>query len=155
MWKAFQRYRPLDPGARELFWQAVVLLPSMAVSLRVRGFQRTRQALQRKLSDSPGGAKCSSASSDALQRTCRMVKTGAHYGVGHRNCLEQSLVLWYLLTKQKIPVRFRIGVRKLPQKFEAHAWVEYEGVPLNQNQEIHQHYAAFESEFSDLPGDIS
>jgi hypothetical protein len=37
MWKAFQRYRQLDPGARELFWQAVVLLPSLAVSLRVRG----------------------------------------------------------------------------------------------------------------------
>lgn len=82
-----------------------------------------------------------------------MVKAGAYYGPGHPTCLEQSLVLWYLLEKQNIPARFCIGVRKLPEKFEAHAWVEHDGVPLNQCHEVHQHYAAFESEFSDSPGE--
>jgi hypothetical protein len=80
-----------------------------------------------------------------------MVKAGAHYGLGHPTCLEQSLVLWYLLQRQRIPARFRIGVRTVAGKFEAHAWVEYEGTPLNQSEEeLHQHYAAFEGEFSDL-----
>ena len=37
--------------------------------------------------------------------------------------------------------------------FESHAWVEYEGRALNEAEEVHQHYAAFASEFSDLPGE--
>jgi len=82
-----------------------------------------------------------------------MVKAGAHYGLGHPTCLEQSLVLWYLLRERNISARLRVGVRKSAEKFEAHAWVEHDGVALNQSEEVHQHYAAFESEFAGLPGE--
>lgn len=92
-------------------------------------------------------------SPETVQKTCRMVKAAVHYGMGHPTCLEQALVLWYLLQGQGIPVRLRIGVRKLQEKFEAHAWVENEGVALSQVEEVHQHYAAFEGEFRELPGE--
>jgi hypothetical protein len=154
MWKAFQRYRGLDPEARKLFWRAATLLSFVAVSLRIRGFRRTHEALRRKLpavADRVGTV----ANEETLQKTCRMVKAGAHYGLGHPTCLEQSLVLWCLLQSQKIPARFRIGVRKETGKFEAHAWVECQDKPLNPSDEVHQHYRAFESEFSDLPEEIA
>jgi len=153
MWKAFQRYRELDPEARKLFWRAVSLLPVVARSLRVHGFQRTKENLAKKLASGARSSTLPGASAEALKKTCRMVRAGAHYGWGNFTCLEQSLVLWYLLEKQGIPARLRIGVRKSPEKFEAHAWVEHDGVALNQNEEVHQHYAAFESEFSVLPGE--
>jgi hypothetical protein len=149
MWKAFQRYRELDAEARKLFWQAVTLLVLISVSLRVRGFQRTRETLGKKLPrvvDSPAPA------SERLLRTCRMVKAAVRYGFGHPTCLEQSLTLWYLLQKQNIPARLRIGVRKSGEKFEAHAWVERDGAVLNETAETHPHYAAFESEFSNVSG---
>jgi hypothetical protein len=149
MWKAFQRYRALDPEAQGLFWRAVKLLALIGVSLRLRGFQQTKEKLRKKLPAQTAGWQ---GTPDALQKTCRMVKAAAHYGPGHPTCLEQSLVLWFLLQGRGIPAQLRIGVRKLPEKFEAHAWVECDGVALNQGEEVHRHYAAFEAEFSQ-PGE--
>jgi hypothetical protein len=149
MWKAFQRYRALDPEAQRLFWQAVRLLAVVGVSLRLRGFQQTKERLRKKL---PAQTAERQGTADALQKICRMVQAAAHYGPGHPTCLEQSLVLWFLLQRRGIPAQLRIGVRKLPEKFEAHAWVECDGVALNQGEEVHRHYAAFEAEFSQ-PGE--
>ncbi len=154
MWKAFQRYRALDPQARGLFWRAVFLLPWSAISLRLRGFNKTRAALQKHLPLAPAPIENRPAA-QVVQITCRMVKAGAHYGVARPTCLGESLTLWYLLQKQGVPAALRIGVRKVSEIFEAHAWVESAGAALNQQEEAHQHYAAFDSGFSDLPGEKS
>jgi Transglutaminase-like superfamily len=154
MWKAFQRYSKLDPEAKKLFWRAALLLPCVRVSLRLRGFQRTRDDLQQKLRDvPPQGARTNESTAARVEKISRMAKTAAHYGIGHATCLEQSLVLWFLLRQRDIPARLRIGVKKQSGKFEAHAWVEHDGIALNQPEEVHRHYAAFESEFSDVSGE--
>jgi hypothetical protein len=153
MWKPFQRYRALDPETRKLFWRALTLLPRVALSLRFRGFKKTREVLRKKLS--PGCLQQTEKenAAEAVQKTCRMVKAAAHYGFVHPSCLAESLALWHLLQRQSIPARLRIGVRKLPESFEAHAWVECEGAALNQTEELHRHYVAFDRGFSDLPGE--
>jgi transglutaminase superfamily protein len=155
MWQAFQRYRALDPQARNLFWRAVFLLPWSAISLRLRGFNKTRAALQKHLAPTAAAKTENCSAAVVVQTTCRMVKAGAHYGIARPTCLGESLTLWYLLQKQDVPAALRIGVRKVSEKFEAHAWVEYAGAALNQQEEPHQHYAAFDSGFSDLPGEKS
>jgi Transglutaminase-like superfamily len=152
MWKTFQRYRALDPQARKLFGRAVALLPLVALSLRLRGFKKTKGTLQKKFSLKPS-RETAKEQGEKVQMTCRMVRAGVYYGIFQPTCLEESLVLWYLLQRQSIPAILRIGVRKSPKNFEAHAWVECEGAALNQSEEVHQHYAAFDSGFSDLPGE--
>ena len=152
MWKAFQRYRALDPEARGLFRRAVLLLPQISFSLRARGFTKTKDTLQKKLSHALPKLSPHEISPKQVQKTCRMVKAAARYGVVQSTCLVESLALWYLLQKQGIPALLRIGVRKL-EKFEAHAWVEHQGTALNQSGEQHRHYAAFDSGFSDIPGE--
>jgi hypothetical protein len=52
---------------------------------------------------------------------------------GRAKCLEQSLVLYYLLRRRGIAVQYCQGVMAYP--FEAHAWVEYAGEVLNDVQE--------------------
>ena len=84
-----------------------------------------------------------------------MVRSAAHHGIVQSSCLEESLTLWHLLRMQGYEAKLRIGVRKTGGKFEAHAWVEYEGTALNQPEQVHQHYAAFEGEFADLPEEIA
>ena len=153
MWKPYQRYRALDPETRKLFRRAVSLLARIAISLRVRGFNKTREGLRRKVLPVFPQDTTAQGTAEALQKTCRMVKAAARYGIVRPPCLVESLALWYLLESQGIPARLRIGVRKLPEKFEAHAWGEYEGVALNQAEGVHQHYAAFDRGFSDLPGE--
>jgi hypothetical protein len=154
MWKAYQRYRALDPEARKLFRSAAYLLPRTTASLRLRGFKKTKQSLQSRLLRT--GVEVGSKENEpkVVAKTCRMVKAAARYGIVRATCLEESLVLWYLLQKQNVQAHLRIGVRKLPEEFEAHAWVEFQGQALNQTIE-HLHYAAFEDAFSEMPGDKS
>jgi hypothetical protein len=129
------------------------MLPLIAFSLRLRGFKYTKEALQNKLPlNSPPGMT-EEDTAEILNRACRMVRAAARYGIFRPTCLVESLALWYLLQKQRIPAQLRIGVRRLPEKFEAHAWVEYQGVALNQSEEEHRHYAAFDSGLSNLPGE--
>lgn len=151
MWEAFQRFKALDSKAQKIFGHAAILLPWVMASLRLRGFRRTQASLQeslRRVSERPVTGTA------PVETVCRMVKAAGQYGLAHPNCLEESLVLWYLLQRECIAASLRIGVRKSQGEFQAHAWVEYQGAALNQGGEwTHPHYAAFEAEFSQFPGD--
>jgi hypothetical protein len=82
-----------------------------------------------------------------------MVGAAVRYSFAQYTCLEESLALWYLLRKQGIPACLRIGVRKEKEQFEAHAWVELRGEALNQLEELHRHYLAFEEDFPEPPAE--
>lgn len=41
----------------------------------------------------------------------------------------------------------RIGARKIGEKLAAHAWVECEGVALNEPEGLYRHYAVFDEAF--------
>ena len=148
MWERIQRFRNLDSVARRLFLRGVVLLPAICLSLRLRGFVATQATLQRFLSLSNEALlRPSAACLQQRERTARMVRAAANYGVGHPTCLEQSLALWWLLGRQGIASSVRIGAHKAADRFEAHAWVECDGAALNQGDELQRHYAVFDATF--------
>ncbi len=126
-----------------------MLLPLVKVSLRLRGFGKTQEWLQARLQRGQRTQSESATSTPKVEKTCRMVRTAVHYALPHAGCLEQSLTLWYLLGVQGISASVRIGIPKQTEPFEAHAWVEHEGVALNQLEQPHDHYVPFDSE---LPG---
>jgi hypothetical protein len=80
-----------------------------------------------------------------------MVNSADRHGFVHPTCLAKSLTLWWLLERQGIESHLRIGTRKKNENFEAHAWVERDGVALNEPEEHHRHYAAFDAAFSSWP----
>lgn len=151
MWEQFRRFRALDPEARDLFLRASVLLPCIGVSLHTRGYKKTQDWLQKRLQKQNLPAPAADTTVELVQKTCRMVLAAEHHGLVRSTCLEESLTLWYLLGRSRIPSRLRIGVRKESEKFEAHAWVEYENSALNQSDQFHEHYVPFEGEFPGLP----
>ena len=59
------------------------------------------------------------------------------------------------LGRQGISSRLRIGIRKENGKLQAHAWVDREGIALNEPEEQHRHYAAFDAALTSLPEDGS
>lgn len=83
----------------------------------------------------------------------QLVNSADRHGLSHPSCLAKSLALWWLLGREGIQSHLRIGARKENGKFEAHAWVELGGVALNEPEEHHRHYAAFDESFSSLPCD--
>ena len=159
MWEPLRRFRALEPRARGLFLRAAVLLPFISLSLRFRGFRATQSSLQKRLpapissvSVQFGGTQADGTQAQPIILTARMVRSAAHRTWGNPACLEQSLALWWLLGRQGISSSVRIGTRKNEEKFEAHAWVECDGVALNEPEEAHKHYAAFGEEFPIVGG---
>ena len=147
MWEKLRRFSALDGTARGLFLRALVTLPVVALELKLRGFAHTQAALQRKLSLpqpelSPELVKTRTA------LTAHMINAADRHGLVHPSCLAKSMVLWWLLGRQGIRTQLRIGIRKQEEKFEAHSWVERDGVALNEPDEHHKHYAAFDAAFS-------
>jgi hypothetical protein len=128
---------------RSLLVQAFILLPLVAFSLQLWGMQRTQKAL------SQFSSQAISMSSEALltqvQKTARIVGMATQYSQLWTNCLKKSLVLWFLLHRQGIVSELRIGVRRESGEFQAHAWVEYQGIILNDTPNVRSSYAMFES----------
>ncbi len=149
MWKWIQRFNALEHGARGLFLRASVVLPLITVSLRWRGFRKTKASLQHFLSV-PYGSQNPDAQARAVF-TAKLVHAAARHGIGDPACLERSLALWWLLARQGIASDLRVGVRKDGETFEAHAWVECGGQSLNDPEVQHHHYAAFDAAFASLP----
>lgn len=127
-----------------LFLRALLLLPAVSLSLKLRGFQATRATLQKVLSAFAPQPR-SDAVSQSVTLTARMVNAADHHGLFHSSCLAKSLALWWLLARQGITSSLRIGIRKENDKLQAHAWVEREGLALNEPEEQHRHYAAFDA----------
>jgi hypothetical protein len=57
---------------------------------------------------------------------------------GRARCLEQSLVLYYLLRGRGVAARYCQGVQ--PNPFQAHAWIEYRGEIIT---DVEEHVARF------------
>ena len=142
-----QRFRTLDRREQWFFLRATALLPLMSASLRVVGFRRTQQALQVCLQINAGIEPQGAEISFCVSAAARMVRAAAHLGMGRPTCLAQSLTLWWLLRRQGIPAQLRIGARTAEEKLEAHAWVECGGEVVNDPDELHRHYAAFDAAF--------
>jgi hypothetical protein len=152
MWERLRRFSALERPAQRVFLRAIVLLPLVTVSLRWRGFKATQAALQRFLSKEH--LTCDAAfESKVSALTAHMVSAADRHGLVHPSCLAKSLTLWWLLARQGIATQLRIGIRKNEEKFEAHAWVERAGTALNEPDEHHHHYSAFDAAFSALPPD--
>jgi Transglutaminase-like superfamily len=136
-----------------VFRRAVILLPLVRWSLRLRGYGKTLRSLQKRVRSHGASLETRPEMSEAVQLTCRMVRAAVRYSLIQFTCLEESLTLWFLLREQGIPACLRIGVRKEIEEFEAHAWVEQAGEALNQIEAFHHHYAAFDQELLEPPAE--
>jgi hypothetical protein len=146
MWKLLHRFNALDRRARGLFLSAAVLLPVIAVSLRLRGLRATQGTLGRFLSTPNDSDRQSDVSiGNDASCTARMVHAAARYGLVRPTCLEKSLALWWFLGRRGIVSSLRIGTRKNGNRLEAHAWIELGGRPLNETGGPIPDYALFDA----------
>src|SRR5882672_7446690 len=151
MWERLRRFSAMDASARGLFLRATAVLPVIFISLKMRGFGATQEFLLRSFPIVPQASQQDSihvvGDLKRTELTSRMVNAAIRHVWRASTCLEKSLVLWWLLGRQGIASELRIGARQLEGKFEAHAWVERDGLALNEAQQEHRHYAAFDAAF--------
>ena len=113
-----------------------LLIFLVKMSLRMRGFGGTIKWIRRRVEGIP---EVASADLEPMKATEYAVAMAGALYPGRALCLEQSLVLYYLLRRHGIPVRYCQGVQRHP--FLAHAWVEYGGESLNDVAEHVQLFA--------------
>lgn len=128
---------------KQLIGQAMLLVPFVTLSLHLFGLKFTQRWLA-YLSEEPVVAP---ATEEQIWRTVQMVRVAVRYQQLWANCLKRSLVLQTLLRLQGINSHLRIGVQNRDGKFLAHAWVEYQGVVLNDTQDVELSYKPFEQSF--------
>jgi hypothetical protein len=155
MWERLRRFSSLDPEARGTFLRAALLLPLISVSLKVRGFRATQESLLRFFGHPQQASQEDSArllpDDERTRLTVHMVNAAVRHVWRSSTCLEKSLALWRLLERRGIASELRIGARKIDGKFEAHAWVERQGIAVDDPDHLHRHYAPFDGTLSTIP----
>lgn len=129
---------------RGVLARAWLMLHGVALALRWASFQWVHGFLGRWPS---GSGRATGDEERILARAhaiVRLVQGAAAWSVHRPTCLHRSLTLWWLLRRQGIASELRIGVRKEQGRFEAHAWVEREGVALNDGSDVSSRFVAFQ-----------
>ncbi|MGA8222604.1 MAG: lasso peptide biosynthesis B2 protein [Candidatus Acidiferrales bacterium] len=134
---------------RGIALEAMLALAATWVGLRTMGFERWKTIMAR-LSQNKVGATSAPTRPECVALIARMELAVARHLPFRTNCLEQSLVLLWLLGRRGIAAELRIGARKESDRFEAHAWVEFEGAPINDAGDEHHHFVPFEKPVSSM-----
>jgi len=74
----------------------------------------------------------------------RLVRIAAEHSLYRARCLEKSLVLRWILCREGVDARIILGARKEDKEMQAHAWVEVDGVSLDDVTDIHRPFSPFE-----------
>lgn len=130
-----QKFLALTPPGRGIVLHSFLLLPIVALLVRVRGMTRTAALLEHF------GYGVGTADGLTPQEIARLVNAAA--SILGTSCLSRSLVLWHLLRSRGTSTKICLGVSKLADgNLSAHAWVELEGLPLNDGADVFARYAA-------------
>lgn len=118
----------MPPAPSAVSCMCVLVIVKLA--LRVVGFARTIRSIEWLTRRQRGIGR---AAPDFVHAADRVVAIAAALYPGRALCLEQSLVLHYVLRRGGVESTLRIGVHPYP--FSAHAWVECGGEPVNDIRE--------------------
>lgn len=140
----WHKWQALSWGERWTITQSCLLLPLL--NLALVGFSLRRvQRLLGKITPLPTQTPLipTAQAIQTAQQLARLVSIAAYYGPYRATCLRQALMLWWLLRWHDIDGQVRIGIQKVDEAMQAHAWVEVAGYPLQQSQQLYQTYAVF------------
>lgn len=127
--RSLAAFRRLSAAERLTFLGALVLLPALAIALRVAGLRRV-QALLARGTQPLDETRTPACALDSARRIAWLVDAAARNGAHRASCLPRALATQWLLRRHAIAADLRLGVRKSGDALDAHAWVEHDGVPV-------------------------
>jgi hypothetical protein len=148
-WKSLpnnvRKFMRLPAPERLTLVQACLLLPVTACAFACLGFRRWHGTVKRWTPHGlPPGKRPDADDTARVQRTARLIQVAARHVAGPNSCLQQALVLWWLLRRQGFVTELRIGVRKVGDQLNAHAWVEYRGLVLDDRGDESLSFVSFD-----------
>ena len=134
-----ERLRAFDGDQWLVVAASLVAVPAINIAVRRKGFLVTANALAAR------SMRPRAADDVALgQRLAEAVAIVAGRKVIGAACLSRSLVLWFFLRRRGIDAEVVIGA-EVPHDgvLPAHAWVEVDGVPVNDVPTVRDRYGSF------------
>jgi len=123
---------------------AMLLLPVVAMSLRIFEYNKTKNIFSHFISDISGQKEPVPTDLEKASVIARMVTVASRHGPYRANCLKQSMVLWWMLARHGILSEIKFGVQKnTDESFGAHAWVECYGMNMSDTEKEQQSFLAF------------
>jgi hypothetical protein len=142
------KLRQLSQKEQGLLFQSVLLLPVIHAGLLFFGFYRLQRAMERLSPLQPTDTPASETGTlEGAREIARIVSIAAEHGMYKATCLRRSLLVWWFLRREGIPSRICFGVRTVHGKLEAHAWVEYHGIVVNDSGSVHENFQALREGF--------
>ncbi len=124
---------------RRTLLSAMAWMPLFWLGLHGLGLRRFQAWLQR-----PRLVTRNDLSLHEIMSMATMVNRGARLVRIPGDCLPRSLLLGWLLRRRGVASQLRIGVKMDNGSLAAHAWVEYAGIPINDQPDVGAQFAAFQ-----------
>jgi hypothetical protein len=141
-WRHLNQILKLPTGEKRILVAGAVVLPCSVIGLRMFGFKGWSIRLQQWVRLCHW-RQIGINETRSIRRTLQLMRLVIRLAPHRGNCLSQSLTLWWLLQCQGIESELRIGVRGAGDQFQAHAWIEYQGTPLNEIQDVQSRFTTF------------
>ncbi len=128
-------------GAKEsqfdwLAVRALMLLLSVDFKLKTMGFRKLHSSVK----NYPVSAR--KPNTDTVARMREAVDKACVWYPKQALCLQRSAVLTVLLRREGIEARMALAARRMPLKM--HAWVEIDGVVVNDDDKVQNYYKVME-----------
>ncbi|MBE9227079.1 lasso peptide biosynthesis B2 protein [Phormidium sp. LEGE 05292] len=138
---SWRKLKELSWSELMLLMQAFLLLPLVAFGIKFFGFRRF-YGIMANFNDRKDRLQGREGIKQA-RTIAKLVEIASRYGLYKPNCLQKSLLLWWLLRRQGMESVLRIGVRKQQENLAAHAWVECQGCVLNDRSDVDRLFPPF------------
>lgn len=145
MTSPLDRFLSLTGAERKIVLEAATALPAAWLGLRIIGLDICKAEVARSVASKHSNSDGATAFESA-QKVARLELATARHLFFRTTCLEQSLVLCWMLRRRGMNPSLRVGARKDSEIFEAHAWVELNGTVIGDAGGEHQHFEPFESQ---------
>ena len=132
------KVKQLSPRELRVLLQALFLLPLVVLGLWLKGFNRTQSMLTNRLP--VGDVSIDKNTLSQVYIIAKMVKVASVQGICSATGLPQALLLRWFLRRRGINGELRFSVNKKETQLEAHVWVEVNGVPVNDTEDVRERY---------------
>ena len=123
-----------------LLIQAWVLLLAVDLGLRWLSFHQLQAWLDRYQGGIPKRGEVAQVR-PVIQHTRRMAEIARRHHLYRMTCMRHALALQWLLARQGVRTDLRFGVNRDSGALKAHAWLEYDGVPIGEPEKITEQFA--------------
>lgn len=131
---AYARWRGLTKKEQRRVLTSAAVVVVMAAGIRVLGVRRMLRSVERR---NPTNSD-PQASGDPTELGIAVDRAGRYVPGG--SCLPRSLALAWMLRRRGVTATVRVGVRTA-DGFEAHAWVECNGIAVDDAPRRREGYA--------------